>query len=129
MVTAPPRAAKQMVKPPKADRRRWERIPIAIPIFLLGKDHDGKEFREFGTALNISPGGVLLAARRYLPPFSAVSLEIPSGPLPRGGIAGKFIRTLPGHTVTVTHSEQCYLCGVKFERPVLSPRVRRQPQG
>jgi hypothetical protein len=118
-----------MVKPPKADRRRWERIPIAIPIFLLGKDHNGKEFREFSTALNISPGGVLLATRRYLPPLSAVSLEIPSGPFPKVGIAGKFIRSLPGRTVTVTHGEQCYLCGVKFERPVLKPRVRRHPQG
>lgn len=106
----------------KHGKRRWDRIPLAIPVFVRGKDQEGREFREFTTAMNISPGGLLLATRRFISPSSIVSLEIPAAPLPRTGIPQEFIRKLFGQTVTVTHTEQCYLCGVKFDRPLLHGR-------
>jgi hypothetical protein len=103
------------------DRRRWERIPVAIPVFVRGKDGDGKEFREFTTAFNIGGGGVLLATRRYVPRMSTISLEIPAGPLSSQPMPQKFFRDLVGRAVTVTHTEQCYLCGIKFSRPLTKP--------
>lgn len=105
----------------KDDRRKWERIPVAIPVFVRGKDGDGKEFREFTTAFNIGGGGVLLATRRYVPKSSTISLEIPAGPLSSLPLRQKFYRDMVGRAVTITHAEQCYLCGVKFSRPLTQP--------
>lgn len=109
----------------KDDRRRWERIPVAIPVFVRGKDADGKEFREFTTAFNIGGGGVLLATRRYVPRLSTVSLEIPAGPLSSHPMPQKCYRDMVGRAVTVTHTEQCYLCGVKFSRPLTQPLAKK----
>lgn len=102
-----------------SERRRWDRLPLAIPVFVCGTDERGKQFREFTTALNIGAGGALLATRRYLPVSSRISLEIPTAPLPRVGVGADFVRSLPARLVTVTHSEQCYLCGLKFARPLV----------
>ena len=123
---------KELISAKEIERRRWERIPLAIPVFIRGKDADGKEFREFTTAFNISAGGILLATRRFVPKSSSISLEIPSGPMSNQLAERKFYRDLIGRAVTVTHSEQCYLCGVKFERPLvkrpLSKKIRKKKQ-
>jgi len=112
-----------------AERRQWERLPLAIPVFVCGTDDRGKQFREFTTAMNISAGGALLATRRYLPVSSQISLEIPTAPLPRAGIGSDYVQSLQARLVTVTHSEQCYLCGLKFSRPLIgkhSTKPRRK---
>ena len=113
--------ARDMSVTAKVDRRQWARIPVAIPVFVRGKDHDGKEFREFTTAFNIGGGGVLLATRRFVPRSAKVYLEIPAGPLSSQPMPQKYYRDLVGRAVTVTHTEQCYLCGVKFTRPLIHP--------
>jgi PilZ domain len=107
------------------DRRRWSRIPVAIPVFVRGKDGEGKEFREFTTAFNIGGGGILLATRRYVPKSSTITLEIPAGPLSSQPMPQKYFRDLVGRAVTVTHTEQCYLCGVKFNRPLIQPSGKK----
>jgi len=99
-----------------AERRRSERLPLGIPVFVRGIDDHGKEFQEFTTAFNISAGGALVATRRYLPASTLISLEIPAAPLPRMATSPVFVRNLPAHPVTVTHSEQCYLVGLKFSK-------------
>jgi hypothetical protein len=101
-----------------AERRRSERLPLGIPVFVRGIDDHGKEFQEFTTAFNISSGGALIATKRYLPSSSLISLEIPSAPLPRMATAPVFIRNLPAQPVTVSHNEQCYLVGLKFSKTV-----------
>lgn len=60
-----------------AERRGWDRLPISIPFFVRGTKPGGEEFLEFATALNLSAGGLLPAARRYLDPGTLISLEIP----------------------------------------------------
>jgi hypothetical protein len=99
-----------------AERRRSERLPLGIPVFVRGIDEHGKEFQEFTTAFNISSGGALVATRRYLPTSTLISLEIPAAPMPRMPSAPAFVRNLPAQPVTVTHSEQCYLVGLKFPK-------------
>ena len=110
---------RDLPKQKEIDRRRWERIPLAIPVFIRGKDADGKEFREFTTAFNISAGGALVAMRRFVPKASTISLEIPTGPMSSQHVSRKVFKNLVGRAITVTHSEQCYLCGVKFSRPLI----------
>jgi len=106
------------VKKTGIERRRSERLPLGIPVFVRGIDERGKEFQEFTTAFNISAGGALIATRRYLPDSAMISLEIPAAPLPRMATSPVFVRNLPAHPVTVVHNEQCYLVGVKFSKSI-----------
>lgn len=102
-----------------SDRRRWERLPVAIPVFLRVTNGNGSELVEFATALNISAGGALVAVRRPFPDSSKISLEIPSAPMPASGDVPDAVRNLKAKLVRVTHSERCHLLGLKFSRPLV----------
>ncbi len=100
-------------------RRRWERLPIAIPVFVRGSDETGRKFVEFATAANINAGGMLLVTKHPMPAGLVVTLEIPT-PTP-------FFQA-PSHTThgalsaTVlyeNYSEGFHLCGMAFTEPLL----------
>jgi PilZ domain len=105
---------------PETERRKWPRLPLAIPVFVRSRDEKGKEFLEFATALNISAGGALVAVRRSLPPAAQVLLEIPSAPLSATTALPKASRTLRARTLRVTHAEGYHLVGLRFSRPLLN---------
>jgi hypothetical protein len=100
------------------ERRRWPRLPLAIPVFVRSRDEKGKDFLEFATALNISAGGALVAVRRSLPRTAQVLLEIPSAPLAATNNLPKAARTLRARTVRVQNAEGYHLLGLKFSRPL-----------
>lgn len=106
--------------PKKRERRKWPRLPLAIPVFVRSRDDKGKDFLEFATALNISACGVLVAVRRSLPPSARILLEIPSAPLAATAKLPKASRTLRARAVRVTHAEGYHLVGLKFSRPLLN---------
>jgi PilZ domain len=106
------------------ERRKHERIPLAVPVFVRGKDSGGKEFLEFATAVNVSIGGALLATRRFLPRFTTVALEVPSSALPRKRVVPRAVRRLRGRLVRVTAVDEYQMWAVKFSSP-LEPRSRR----
>jgi len=114
------------VKPHK-ERRSWERLPLAIPVFVRTKDGDGRELLEFATALNVSAGGVLLAVRRSLPLSSPVSLEIPSAPLVSTADLPAAARNLRARSVWTSHGDGYQLAGLKFSQALLTPGLRREP--
>ncbi|HEV8523275.1 MAG TPA: PilZ domain-containing protein [Terriglobales bacterium] len=114
------------VKRAPLERRRHERIPLAIPVFVRGADSEGKEFLEFATALNISAGGALLATRRHLPRFAQLSLEIPSAPLPRMPVLPKAVRRLRARLLRVTVLDGYQLWGLRFSSAVFSSPVSRR---
>ena len=105
---------------PEAERRKWPRLPIAIPVFVRSRDEKGKEILEFATALNISAGGALVAVRRSLPLSAQVLLEIPSAPLAVANSLPKAARNLRARTLRVTHADGYHLVGLKFSRPLLA---------
>jgi hypothetical protein len=105
--------------PKRKERRKWPRLPLAIPVFVRSRDEKGKDFLEFATALNISACGVLVAVRRSLPPSARILLEIPSAPLAATAKLPKASRTLRARAVRVTHAEGYHLVGLKFSRPLL----------
>ena len=107
---------------PGKERRRWVRLPLAIPVFVRTRDEKGKELLEFATALNISAGGALVVVRRSPRLSSPVLLEIPSAPLANGASLPRSSRTLRARPVRVTHADGYHLLGLKFSRPLLSPR-------
>lgn len=101
------------------DRRRWERLPVAVPVFVRGSDQDGKEFLEFATALNLSAGGALVVMRRYFPASRELSLEFPAAPIAEEKLLSGSSRTLPSQLIRVVNSERCDLWGLKFSHPLL----------
>ena len=101
----------------KKEERKWARLQLAIPVFIRTRDGNGKDL-EFATAINISPGGVLVAARRSLPKSALVSLEIPSAPIgPANGLRTSS-QIMQAKTVWVTHLDNYHLLGLKFARPL-----------
>ncbi len=105
---------------PQIERRKWIRLPLAIPMFVRSRDEKGKEFLEFATALNVSAGGALVAVRRSLPLSAQVSLEIPSAPLASAAALPKAYRIVRARSVRVTHAEGYHLIGLKFSHPLLN---------
>src|SRR3954465_4194084 len=81
------------------ERRKWTRLPLAIPVFVRSRDGKGKEFLEFATALNVSAGGMLVAIRRVLPPIAQLRLEIPSAPVAALAPLPRATRTLYAKTL------------------------------
>ena len=112
---------------PEKERRKWTRLPLAIPVFVRSRDEKGKDFLEFATALNISAGGALVAVRRSLPKAAQVLLEIPSAPLAATAGLPRAARTLRARATRITHAEGYHLLGLKFSRPLLNgtPQTRR----
>lgn len=114
-------------KKPDTERRAWDRLPLAVPVFVRSHAEDGKEFLEFATAVNISAGGALIAVHRPLRPLAQVSLEIPSAPLGASAPVPKSSRNLRAQIIYVTHADGYHLLGMKFSQPLLNRLVRRQP--
>ena len=107
---------------PRAERRRWPRLPLAIPVFVRSRAEADKELLEFATALNVSAGGMLLAVRRSIPRATQVSLEIPSAPLSSLASLPKVERTLRARVLRMLHAEGYNLVALKFSRPLLHSR-------
>jgi len=111
------------------DQRKWVRLKLAIPVFVRTRGEDGKDSLEFATAINVSPGGALVVARRSLTKSALVSLEIPSAPIASVDGMPSSSRTMRAKTVWVKHLDDYHLLGLKFARPlgtdaVAVPRVR-----
>jgi hypothetical protein len=104
---------------PGAERRRWPRLPLAIPVFVRSRTEGEKESLEFATALNVSAGGMLVAVRRSLASAAQVSLEIPSAPLAAMASLPTVIRNLRAKVLRMQHGEGYNLIGLKFSRPLL----------
>ncbi len=101
------------------ERRHWQRLRLAIPVFLRGCDKSGNQFLDFTTALNVSAGGALIAARRALPRSSSISLEIPTSPLPRVADCPGAVRCLKARVVRADSREAYNLYALRFTHPLL----------
>jgi PilZ domain len=116
------------LKRPEGERRRWPRLPLAIPVFVRSRDDQGKELLEFATALNVSAGGMLVAMRRVLPSSAQILLEIPSAPLAAMALLPSASRRLRARSLRSTHSNGYHLLGLKFSRPLLNSGPLLQPR-
>lgn len=103
-----------------AERRDWDRLPISIPFFLRGRKGSGEEFLEFATALNLSAGGVLLAARRFLDPGTHVTLEVPVALVNKAQLP-RSVSLLQAVVRRCIPDRQYYLLGLEFKEPLISP--------
>ena len=111
-----------------AERRRWPRLPLAIPVFVRSRAESDHEFLEFATALNVSAGGMLLAIRRSIPSAAQVSLEIPSAPLAALADLPAVTRNMRAKVLRMEHGAGYNLMGVKFFRPLLNHNSAKPPR-
>jgi hypothetical protein len=105
------------------ERRKWPRLPLAIPVFVRTQGESDKELLEFATALNVSGGGMLVAVRRSIASNSQVLLEIPSAPLAALEMLPKVARALRARVLRMEHGEGYNLLGVKFMRPIVDSQL------
>src|SRR2546428_1291934 len=98
------------------ERRRWERLSLAIPVFVHWINAQGREFLEFSTLLNASAGGALLVIRKPLRRWSRVSLEIPAAPLLKNVKWRRNQPKLRARVVPITHGGEREMCRVQIRR-------------
>jgi hypothetical protein len=104
------------------ERRKWQRLPVAIPVFVRGIDDAGKPFLEFTTALNISAGGALLIIRHdSLSEEAELSIEIPAAPMTQENSR----RNLDGQLVRVRSLLGWCVGALRFTRPLLEKEHAR----
>jgi len=101
------------------ERRRDQRIPLPIPLFVRGQDKSGKHFLDLTLVLNLSAGGALVATREPLPPSSQIMLELPSAPLPSFIHSLQRNHGLKGRVIRSTSRDSYYVCAVRFARPLI----------
>lgn len=111
---------------PTRERRKWPRLPLAIPVFVRSRDGEGKDLLEFATALNVSAGGMLVAVRRGTAAAVDLVLEIPSAPLVALSSLPQASRNLKARALRATQTEGYYLLGLKFSRPLLQANGNRK---
>jgi hypothetical protein len=99
------------------ERRQWARLPIAVPMFVRGRDQRDKPFVDFATALNISAGGALLVSKRGLKAGAELVLEIPVGVLPEA-LMPKLVRQIKARLLRAEPANGCFLVGVEFADPL-----------
>jgi hypothetical protein len=107
------------------ERRKWERLRIAIPVFVRGTDEQGQAILEFATVANIGGGGAMIVTRQYFPVGMRVTLEIPS-PLLSTPLLSHCKTTFSGLLIRMAYSDRYYLLALKFARPMVSLLARQQ---
>jgi hypothetical protein len=116
MNDAHPRAEKRSTSRP--DRRRWERLPLWIPVFVRGTDEQGRRFLDFTSTLNVSAGGILLAVRRSLRPSSQLSVEVPAAPVPASFGLRNALSLLKCDVLRVQHCGDGFVVALSFASPL-----------
>jgi PilZ domain-containing protein len=102
----------------ETERRKWDRLPLAIPVFVSSTGENGQELLEFSSAVNISAGGALVAMHRCVPLSARVLLQIPNAPVASVAASGAKTRAIRAETVRVAHGEGYHLVGLRFSVPI-----------
>ena len=106
----------QEAKP--GDRRRSERLPLQVPIFVRGQDLYGEEFLDLTKTLNISAVGACLASPRRLRLNQLVTLRIPA---PSPSSAGLVPEASPAMKARVLREQplgDVHVVAVEFVKPL-----------
>lgn len=105
------------------ERRKWERIPLPVPLFVRGKDSNGEVFSDLTVAQNVGGGGLVFASDRSLAPSAKLTLQVPSVPwLSKLRYIGNR-RRLRGRIVRVTCKKDTNLYAFQFSRPLIGTRT------
>lgn len=107
------------------ERRKWERLIIAIPFFVRGRKGSGEEFLEFATALDLSASGVLLAIRHFVEPGTEISLEVPIALVNKAQLPHS-ASLLRATVLRCTPDRHYFLLGLRLEKPLIGNRLSQR---
>lgn len=108
----------------RSERRKWDRIPLAVPLFVRGKDSSGEKFSDLTVARDVGGGGLLLASHRSLSIHTKLTLQVPSTPWLARVRSARDAQTLRGQILRVVPTETVNFYGVKFIHPLIVARVK-----
>lgn len=101
-----------------AERRRFPRIRLQIPLFIRGTDAQGNEFLELAKTLDISSIGARLVSPRLMQTQEIISLTVPA-PLPRSPEFGECgTPPISARILRLESSGEMQLAAVEFLRPL-----------
>jgi hypothetical protein len=106
------------------DRRRWQRLPILVPVFVRSIDNRGEECIDFANAVNIGGGGALVITRRYYSVGTHISIEIPSAPLSLTLPLLNTDKIFNGTVIRANFLNQYHVWALKFAQPLVSPAIK-----
>lgn len=104
----------------ESERRRWQRVKLAFPVFVRGTNERQEEVLELAAALNISAGGVLLTTRQHLSKSSPVILQTPRPAPVDSPVFESCVSVIEGRIVRVMPSFGCYINAIEFSWPLPS---------
>ena len=102
-----------------AERRTWQRLPLAIPVFVRGADRRGNEFFELTMASDIGGGGALVAIRHDLKVGSRLKLEIPCVPVPDHRRKSPRSQILMAKVIRSSDVDSVQLFALQFTKPLI----------
>jgi hypothetical protein len=101
-----------------AERRKFPRIHLQVPIFVRGLDAQGEEFLDLTKTLDISASGAFLASLRAVRANEIVSLTIPSPPISSSGLLPTATPPIQARVRRQTPVGELQLVGVEFLNPL-----------
>jgi len=104
--------------PGSAERRRWPRMRLQIPVFVRGLDAYGEEFLDLTKTTNISAVGACLASPRPLRANQFVSLRIPAPSPTSSGLVPEATEAIAARVIRGQHLGDLHLVGVEFVKPL-----------
>jgi hypothetical protein len=103
----------------ETERRSWQRLPLAIPVFIRAADRHGNEFRELTCAIDISAGGALVAVRHDLKVGGRLKLEIPCVPMPDTRRQSSRSQILPARVLRSSGADYVRRVALKFTKSLI----------
>src|SRR5262249_37838713 len=101
-----------------SERRTWQRLPLAIPVFVRGADRRGNEFFELTMASDIGGGGALVGVRHDLKVGARLKLEIPCVPVPDIRRRSPRSQILLAKVIRSTDVDSVQLFALQFTKPL-----------
>ncbi len=101
-----------------AERRRFPRIRLQVPLFIRGMNARGEEYLDLAKTLDISAAGAFLTTERSIRTDDIVSLTIPAPPSPSSGLVPASTPPIQARVRRMQPTGEAFLVGVEFLKPL-----------
>ncbi len=101
-----------------AERRRFPRIRLQVPMFMRGQNSNGEGFLDLMKTLDISAAGAFLAVERAVGADEIIFLTVPSPQLTAFGLAPSSTPPIQARVRHTRTAGDLNLLGVEFLKPL-----------
>jgi hypothetical protein len=101
-----------------AERRRFPRIRLQVPMFIRGMDARGEEYLDLAKTLDISASGAFLTVERAIRADDIVSLTIPAPSSPSSGLVPASTPPIQARVRRLQPAGEALLVGLEFLKPL-----------